>query len=91
MNKQELKKYLDDYLKISEFKDSSKNGLQVDTNKQEIKKIGYGVDASTYIFDKAIYEEVDMVLSHHGLYWGYEETMTGVCFERATQLIKNDI
>jgi len=91
MNKQELIQYLDVYLKISEFKDSSKNGLQVDTEKTEIKKIGYAVDASTYIFDKAISENVDMVLSHHGLYWGYEETMTGVWFERATQLIKNDI
>jgi len=39
MNKQELVNYLDDYLKISEFTDASKNGLQVDTQKTEIKKI----------------------------------------------------
>jgi putative NIF3 family GTP cyclohydrolase 1 type 2 len=53
MNKQELIKYLDDYLKIKDFKDTSKNGLQVDNSKSEIKKIGYAVDANTYIFDKA--------------------------------------
>gem|GEM_PF-2497189 len=53
MQKQELINYLNEYLKISDFKDSSKNGLQVDNRKDDIKKIGYTVDASTYIFDKA--------------------------------------
>lgn len=91
MNKQELIKYLDNYLKISEFKDSSKNGLQVDTQKQEIKKIWYAVDANTYIFEKAIYEEVDMVLSHHGLFWWFEQTLTGIPYKRAKMLLNNNI
>jgi putative NIF3 family GTP cyclohydrolase 1 type 2 len=65
MNKQELINYLNNYLQIDEFNDSSKNGLQVDNNKQEIKKIGYAVDATTYIFEKAIKENVDMILTHH--------------------------
>jgi putative NIF3 family GTP cyclohydrolase 1 type 2 len=69
MNKQELINYLDDYLNITDFKDSSKNGLQVDNSKEEIKKIAYAVDANTYIFEKAIYEGVDLVLTHHGLFW----------------------
>jgi len=56
MNKKELIKYLDEYLKISAFKDDSKNGLQIDSSKEEIKKIGFAVDANTYIFDKAIEE-----------------------------------
>jgi putative NIF3 family GTP cyclohydrolase 1 type 2 len=53
MNKKELIAYLDDYLQISEFKDSSKNGLQIDNSKEEIKKLGFAVDANTYIFEKA--------------------------------------
>ncbi|MDD2907659.1 MAG: Nif3-like dinuclear metal center hexameric protein [Candidatus Gracilibacteria bacterium] len=91
MKKEELIKYLDEYLKISEFKDDSKNGLQVDNSKDEIKKIGYAVDANTYIFDKAIEEGVDMVLTHHGLFWGFEQALVGVPFERAKKLINNDI
>jgi putative NIF3 family GTP cyclohydrolase 1 type 2 len=39
MNKQELINYLDEYLQNSEYKDASKNGLQVDNSKEEIKKI----------------------------------------------------
>ncbi|MDP3380389.1 MAG: hypothetical protein Q8S84_02330 [bacterium] len=39
MNKKELIKYLDEYLRLSDFKDDSKNGLQIDCSKDEIKKI----------------------------------------------------
>jgi putative NIF3 family GTP cyclohydrolase 1 type 2 len=39
MNKRELIKYLDEYLNISEYTDDSKNGLQIDCSKEEIKKI----------------------------------------------------
>lgn len=91
MNKQELVQYLDSYLKNSDYKDSSKNGLQVDTDKTEIKKIWYAVDATTYIFDKAIDEWVELILTHHGIFWWYEQTLTWIPFERASKLIKNDI
>ncbi|NVP17529.1 Nif3-like dinuclear metal center hexameric protein [Candidatus Gracilibacteria bacterium] len=91
MNKKELVAYLDEYLKISDFKDTSKNGLQVDSEKIDIKKIGYAVDANTYIFDKAIDEGVDMVLTHHGIFWGFEQSLVGIPYERAKKLIKNNI
>jgi putative NIF3 family GTP cyclohydrolase 1 type 2 len=39
MLKSTLLTYLDSYLKIADFDDESKNGLQVDSDKQEIKKI----------------------------------------------------
>lgn len=91
MNKKELVSYLDEYLKISDFKDTSKNGLQVDSEKVDIKKIGYAVDANTYIFDKAKEEWVDMVLTHHGIFWWFEQALIGIPYERAKKLIKNDI
>lgn len=91
MNKQDLLNYLDQYLQNSEYKDASKNGLQVDNSKQEIKKIGYAVDASTYIFDRAIDENVDLVLTHHGIFWWHEQTLTGVAYQRAQKLLWGDI
>jgi len=39
MKKVELINFLNEYLKIDEYEDSSKNGLQVDSQKTEIKKI----------------------------------------------------
>jgi dinuclear metal center YbgI/SA1388 family protein len=91
MNKKELISYLDEYLKINSFEDRSKNGLQVDNQKEEIFKIGYSVDATSYIFERAHQEKVDMVLCHHGLFWGQEEVITWVVFKRIQTLIQNDI
>jgi len=91
MNKKELIAYLNEYLQISEFKDSSKNGLQIDNSKEEIKKLGFAVDANTYIFEKAKEEWCDMVLSHHGLFWGFEQTLTGIPYKRAKIMLDNDI
>jgi putative NIF3 family GTP cyclohydrolase 1 type 2 len=91
MNKQELITYLDTFLETILYQDSSKNGLQVDTTKNEIKKIGYSVDASTYIFEKAKEEKVDLVISHHGIFWGHEQVLVGIPFLRAKKLIDSDI
>lgn len=91
MDKKELIEYLDAYLNISWFKDGSKNGLQVDNSKNEIKKIGYAVDANTYIFEKAKYADVDLVLTHHWIFWWHEQVLTWVSYERAKLLLDNDI
>ncbi len=91
MNKQELINYINDYLQIWEFNDSSKNWLQIDSTRQEIKKIWYAVDATTYIFKKAKQENVDLVLVHHWLFWGFEQVLVWVPFKRAKNLIENNI
>jgi len=91
MNKRELINYINNYLKIEEFSDSSKNWLQVDNSKNEIKKIWYAVDATTYIFDKAIEKNVDLILVHHWLFWGFEQVLVWIPFKRAKKLIENNI
>lgn len=91
MQKIELINYLDSFLQINEFKDNSKNWLQVDNTKKEINKIGYSVDASTYIFDKAKEEKIDFIICHHGMFWWIENTLTWVVYNRTQKLINNDI
>lgn len=91
MDKQWLITYLDEYLDINNFEDSSKNGLQVDSSKKEIKKIWYAVDASSYIIEKAKKENVDMLLVHHGMFWWRETPIVWVLYNRVKKLIENDI
>lgn len=91
MKKSDLISYLDSYLKIGDFKDESKNGLQVDTARTQIKKVWFTVDAASYIFDRAIAENVDFLFVHHGLFWWFDTPITGVMYERMGRLIKNDI
>jgi len=82
---------MNEYLEIDRFNDSSKNWLQVDNTKSEIKKIAYAVDATSYVFDKAIKENVDMIITHHGLFWWFEQVLVWITFERIKKLIENNI
>jgi len=91
MIKKDLITHLDMYLNNKGYTDNSKNGLQVDNQKIEINKVGFAVDASIYIFDRAIEEKVDLLITHHGLYWGNERVMTGLLYERVSRLIRSDI
>ncbi len=94
MDKTTLINYLNDYLRIKDFSlemDDSRNGLQVDNSNTEIRRIWYAVDASTYIFDLAIKEQVDMLIVHHGIFWAFNYVITERNYERISKLIKNDI
>ena len=61
MKRNELVKYLDDYLAINEIKDISSNGLIVEGN-EEVKKIGLAVDSSLEGFTKAAESDVDFLI-----------------------------
>ena len=61
-------KFLNKELKIKSIKDSSQNGLQVNC-KKEINKIGFAVDSSLAVLDKAKKAKVDMLIVHHGIIW----------------------
>jgi len=91
MEKNKLIDFLNIFLRIEKFKDSSKNWLQVDFSKEEIKKIWYAVDATSYIFDLAIQNNIDLILTHHGIFWWVENVLTDIYYERIAKLIKNDI
>lgn len=93
MKKQELVKLLNDTLHLDDFEnaDISMNGIQVDNNKDEIKTIVFGVDASLELIQKAADEKADMIFVHHGLYWGHPIRVEGAFYERISTLIKNDI
>ncbi len=70
MNKRELVSYLDSYLRIREIKDVSLNGLVVDNDRDQVKKVGVAVDASLDAIKEAHKKEVDFLIVHHGFYWG---------------------
>lgn len=92
MNKLALISYLDIYLQHDAFThDSSANGLQVDTAKKDIKKIWYAVDATSYIIDKAIEKEIDLLITHHGIFRWYEKIVTWVHYEKIKKLMDNNI
>ena len=71
VNAKELAKECDSILDTKKFRDypGAKNGLQV-THGQQVKKVGWAVDADLESIRKAGKEKVDFLIVHHGLFWG---------------------
>jgi len=82
--------HLDDFLQIATYVDDSQNGLQV-AGKREIKRIAGMVDASLEGFEAARDAHADLVIVHHGLFWGKSLTLIGTHYARAKVLLDNDI
>lgn len=92
MRTQDLGQYLDDYLKVGETPDypGALNGLQV-ANSGEVNRIAAAVDASLETIEAAVAADADMLLVHHGLFWGGVGPITNRQYARLQPLFLNDI
>ena len=82
----ELTRYLDEYLKHGAYSDSSLNGLQVE-GRAEINTVALAVDASLVAIEAAIAGNADVLLTHHGLFWGRAEPLVGWLGRRIRRLM----
>lgn len=87
MNCNELTDYLDDYLRIEEIEDKSQNGLQVE-GPDGVTKVALAVDACKASFEQAIREDAQLLIVHHGLFWGESQLLTGIHFRRIKTLME---
>lgn len=90
MQRHELVNWLDNYLNISAYKDKSLNGLQVE-GAAEVKKIALAVDSSMKTFEQAAEIGADMLIVHHGLFWGKPLAITGMHATRVRFLLDKNI
>lgn len=66
----ELIEELDDLLEPERFDDYGPNGLQF-PGRDRVETVASGVSASVELFERAAAEGADLVLVHHGLFWGH--------------------
>ena len=87
----ELEQHLTDILKPEQIKDFAPNGLQVQGRKK-ITKIVTGVTASLALIERAIEEQADTILVHHGYFWKSESyVIRGMKHSRIKSLLMHDI
>jgi dinuclear metal center YbgI/SA1388 family protein len=77
---------IDRLLEPSRFADYCPNGLQV-PGKDEIGKIVTGVSAHVELFERAIEHGADLLLVHHGLFWGSGPIVVDVAMKRRLKLL----
>lgn len=90
VQREEILRFLQQYLQAASIPDSSLNGLQVEGRRQ-VHKIVFGVSAGMELFKRAKAAGADLIVVHHGLLWGQEQPLTGIFGRRVKFLLENDI
>jgi putative NIF3 family GTP cyclohydrolase 1 type 2 len=87
-----LVSYLDRYLRIGEVADAPNalNGLQV-ANRGTIHRAAAAVDLCEATVRMAAQQGADLLLVHHGLFWGGLAPLTGRAYRRVAGLVEHDI
>ncbi len=85
-------KYCDRTLATEEFTDwpGAVNGLQVE-NSGSVSKIAAAVDGSLATINKAIERNADLLIVHHGLFWGASHPWTGKRFQMMKLLLDHNL
>lgn len=78
--------HLDNLLEPARFKDYCPNGLQV-PGKATVSKLATGVTASAELFERAIAIKADLLIVHHGLFWGSKPTSIDAPMKRRLTLL----
>lgn len=76
MLRADLVTYLDTYLQIDTIKDYGPQGLQIE-GREEVKRIVGLVDAHQPCVEAAIAQNADLMLVHHGIFWGSAKPVRG--------------
>ena len=89
---QDVVSFANELLEVTEIEDypGSVNGLQLE-NRGIVTKIGAAVDASTRTIELAIDESVDLLVVHHGMFWGGVSPVTGPVYRRLAKAMEGDV
>ncbi|MBA3342121.1 MAG: Nif3-like dinuclear metal center hexameric protein [Gemmatimonadaceae bacterium] len=84
--------YLDNVLETASTPDfpGALNGLQL-ANQGSITRVAAAVDFSSQTIHDAIEQKADLLLVHHGMFWGGAKPIVGPSYERLKALLDNDI
>jgi dinuclear metal center YbgI/SA1388 family protein len=88
----QLVHYCDATLRTAEIKDYDRavNGLQVE-NAGQVTRIAAAVDASRSTVKLAIATGADLLIVHHGLFWGASHPWTGPRYDLIRTLVKHNL
>ena len=72
----EIVGFLDQELQLQLFPDGSLNGLQFE-GRQDILRIAAAVDTALSVIESALDQRADLLIVHHGMFWGKPQAVTG--------------
>ncbi|MCO6432351.1 MAG: Nif3-like dinuclear metal center hexameric protein [Deltaproteobacteria bacterium] len=85
----ELVNYLDTLLSAADFSDSSLNGLQVESSSSKVEVVALAVDSGLSIIENAVKAQAQLLVVHHGLFWGECLPVTGTLSKKLSLLLRS--
>ncbi len=88
----EITDYLNGLLHVAEIPDypSAHNGLQL-ANDGVVHRVGAAVDACLPVIEQAVEAELDLLLVHHGLFWGGVQAITGAYYQKLKRALEHNL
>jgi dinuclear metal center YbgI/SA1388 family protein len=88
----EIVEFLDEYLEVDRIPDApgARNGLQVDS-RSPVERVCAAVDACQATIEAAARDSSQLLLVHHGLFWGDPLPVTGRTYRRLKALFDADL
>jgi len=89
---EDVARHLDTVLRTKDVPDypGAMNGVQVEHD-GPVRRCAVAVDASLYTIDAAIVSKANLLLVHHGLFWGGSQPLRGRVFQRVRRLLAHDV
>lgn len=91
----EFNDYLNGFLQKENFReDPSANGIQIQNSlpyDKQIKTVAFAVDACEQSSQLASANNADVLVVHHGIFWGHCSPITDSHYKRVSSFIKNDL
>lgn len=85
-----LIQFLDSLLSPATYSDAALNGLQVESSNSLIKTVCVAVDSGLSVIEEALQQSADLLIVHHGLFWGEtQHPISGVFGRKIELLLKN--
>jgi dinuclear metal center YbgI/SA1388 family protein len=83
--------HLDELLEPRNFEDFGPNGVQISSPRGEVASVVTGVSATRAFIEQGIEAGADLLLVHHGVFWGSSSGLDPVVAERLRPLFKHDV
>src|SRR5687768_10579024 len=88
----EIARFLDEELRTAEIPDyeGALNGLQL-ANGGTVTRVAAAVDCSAKTIAGALAERADLLLVHHGMFWGGAQRIVGAAYDRIRSAIGGNL
>jgi len=86
----EIASFLESTLEHNRYSDLAINGLQLHSGEVEVSRVAVAVDSGLSIVEQAVASKAQLLVVHHGLFWGKIEPLVGALADKVKLLLNGN-